>query len=138
MCPAACWHAVAGPPPVLCCTIYKSIVSLTRLRGSKSCRDKKLTLQLSHKILTRSFIAQDAANPIGFGLHLADLYVSELRSCCENEEAEKITHEAALMLLQPFVLTLQRSQQPTLITRIKYVLLLKAVVSGAFCSGLSC
>jgi Nucleolar protein,Nop52 len=82
-----------------------------------------MTANLSDKILTRSFIAQDAANPIGFGLHLSDLYISELQACCEKESTEKLTHEAAMMLLKPFTLTLQRSQQPTLITRIKYAVL---------------
>jgi hypothetical protein len=89
----------------------------------QTCRDEEITTNISQKILTRSFIAQDAAHPIGFGLHLSDLYISELRACCEKADAEKLPHEAAMLLLKPFILTLQRSQQPTLIARIKYVLL---------------
>jgi hypothetical protein len=82
-----------------------------------------MTTNVSEKLLTRSFIAQDAAHPIGFGLHLSDLYISELQTCCDKADAEKLPHEAAMLLLQPFTLTLQRSQQPTLIARIKYAVL---------------
>lgn len=79
-------------------------------------------MQVSQKLFTQSFIPDDAAQPIGFCLHLCDLYISELETCCNKSDSERLPHAAAVVLLHPFLEVLQRSQQPTLIARIKYAL----------------
>jgi hypothetical protein len=104
-----------------------SIHSSALLCDCVMCRDACLTEELSTVILNGAFHKQDAAKHIGFSLHVADVYMSELHRCCEQDGADRLPHVAMVALLKPFIVTLQRSRQGALVSRIKCVPIRKLV-----------
>lgn len=71
-------------------------------------------------IAKNAFYADDALQPVGFSLHVADIYVPELLSVASSTAAAAPLSSPRLRsLLQPLVLALSRTQQPALLSRIR-------------------
>ena len=83
------------------------------------CRDKAYVVQYTSAIQAHAFHADDGTQPIGFSLHVADVYIGELMRVAEATPDAPLPHVVCVKLLRPFVAILQMTQQPALLERIR-------------------
>jgi hypothetical protein len=65
------------------------------------------------------FHKNDIAARVGFCLHEADVYISELNKAAQQDPGTALTHPTCMHLLRPWIQVLQNTQQPALLKRIK-------------------
>ena len=83
-------------------------------------RDAAYVAQYSAVVRSGAFDADDALCVVGFGLHVADVYLSELLKASAAAQ-RPVPAAQTLVLLQPFVAVLASTQQPALVMRIRCV-----------------
>lgn len=103
-----------------CSAISVFIHQSCSISDRRNCyRDSDLVRRYSTCIHANAFSTDDAGQQIGFGLHLADVYIPELLKVDQMALPSSLPHEQCVSLLQPFIAVLAKSKQPTLMNRIR-------------------
>jgi hypothetical protein len=85
------------------------------------CREIEDVCHFTQVLQAHGFHANDSTARIGFSLHEADVYVTELNKVAQQDPGRSLTHATCMQLLRPWVAVLQTTHQPTLLMRIKCV-----------------
>jgi hypothetical protein len=73
-------------------------------------------------LLEHGFYREDGTCPVGFSLHVADVYMAELMRVTDRSPDVVLTQGICIKLVRPFISVMQNTQQTALLQRVRCVL----------------